>query len=356
MRVVGYIKIASCCIGTLLSLCLTGCFTIGTKIISHDRGRYNFEIAKSENSQLLLNIVRLRYLDSIDFLQINSITAQKSLQGTGTGSWNFSPASSNSLGTYLGSTLNYTDTPTISFTPLQGAEFVKNLLTPVSLKSVYFLCNTGWDLEKVLTLSFEKMNNYYNQKGFVTMGKTGIPKGYDHFLKIVKDLRTLHQRNALDFYFRTKSGGNEELVIIFHPKQELALESEVKRLLHISTNAKFMIFTTDYYATKPKNTVAIKTHSIISMLSFLANTVRLPERDKNVVPFKPFPIPFMNIYSSITPVNASIHTYYRGHFFYIKETDASSKRTFLLLNEFYQLTAGVAGGNSGVVLSLSAGK
>lgn len=353
MRVLRYSKSVFFCTVMLASLCLISCSTVGPKIIQTDRNNYNLEIAKSEDSQLLLNIVRLRYLDSIDFLQITSITAQKTVEGSGTGSLSlFNPYRAQTGGSTLGSTVSYTDAPTVSFTPLQGATFTKNLLTPVSLKSVFYLTTTGWNIEKILLLSLEKMRSFYNQPGYVTLESAVQPRGYKTFLKIVRGLRILQIHNAIDVYFRVTNSGSQQIVVVFHGKKQTRAAIEAKRLLRVPVDAKYIIFTSDYYAHYPSHVVSVKTRSLVGILSYLANTVEIPMQDSAVVPYKQVNIPFMVIHSSRTPVKARIITHYRNHYFYIDECDEASKRSFILFYNLFQLTAGVTGGNSGIVLSL----
>ena len=51
-------------------LLLTGCTSLGSRTIPRDSFNYNEAMAQSRNQQMLLNIVRLRYLDIPDFLTV----------------------------------------------------------------------------------------------------------------------------------------------------------------------------------------------------------------------------------------------------------------------------------------------
>lgn len=341
----------------LLCLSFAGCGPIaGRGLLSGDRNFYNFEISKSDNSQLLLNIVRLRHLDTIEFLQVSSITAQKSAQGSANGIYAFfNPYRALYQGSLAGGNLNYTDTPTISFTPMQGADFVGNLLTMVSLKSVFYLMNTAWNIEVILRLSMHKINDSYNEVGYVAREKNETPHGYASFLEVIHYLRILQQKNALEVFLDMK-GDEEILVFRFNRTRERATSAKIRRLLHLSPDTQTMFWTTKDYDSPPKNTVLVRTRSILQIMSYLANAIVPPPHEKGFQSFYPAKIPGIKIYSSPNPVKANISTIYKGTYYYIKDDDANSKRTFLLFNNLYQLKAGIAGSNSGVMLTLPAGK
>ena len=65
----------------LLALAVTamaGCTTnYGARAVAPSGYQYNYAIAQSQDEQLLLNIVRLRYRDTIVFMDIGSVTTQR---------------------------------------------------------------------------------------------------------------------------------------------------------------------------------------------------------------------------------------------------------------------------------------
>jgi len=98
-----------------------GC-SFGPKTIEQGHIAYNEGVKSAADDELLLNIVRLRYFDTIEFLATNSISAQTSIT-VGIGA---------ELGVErdLGSVLalprrSYSDRPTITFTPQRGREFAQ---------------------------------------------------------------------------------------------------------------------------------------------------------------------------------------------------------------------------------------
>ena len=103
---------------SLLSLLLTTCTSIGPATVPHDRLDYGSSIGNSWKEQTLLNIVKLRYADMPNFLEIAQVIAGYQLQSAVTGSFtlgNFTPRLIDRLTATGGATAAsaYTDRPTV---------------------------------------------------------------------------------------------------------------------------------------------------------------------------------------------------------------------------------------------------
>jgi hypothetical protein len=68
---------------SLLFLVLGGCQHYGPRSITEDRIPYNESIAMSWKEQTLLNIVKLRYMDTPFFIDVPQITSGYTLQAGG---------------------------------------------------------------------------------------------------------------------------------------------------------------------------------------------------------------------------------------------------------------------------------
>src|SRR5450755_324218 len=106
---------------------LAGCQHMGPGTIVDDRVPYNDAIATSWKQQTLLNIVRLRYVDVPEFIDVPSVVSGYGLDRTATGSFGasiFPHTFLNNVLTFgLGGTRTVSDHPTISYSPQTGAEF-----------------------------------------------------------------------------------------------------------------------------------------------------------------------------------------------------------------------------------------
>ena len=69
-----------CCVLLFCAfLGLTGCTGVGKMVLPPDRYGLNESLHLSQNQQILLNIVRLRYSDAPYFLGVGSVTSSYSL-------------------------------------------------------------------------------------------------------------------------------------------------------------------------------------------------------------------------------------------------------------------------------------
>ena len=121
-------------VALIIALVLTGvsgCASIGPGTVARDRFDYITAISDSWKSQMLLNLVKIRYGDAPVFLDVASVINQYAIEGSigYTGSWaqnNQLPWPWNSLHSWanLG---RYTDRPTITYSPLSGERFIQRI-------------------------------------------------------------------------------------------------------------------------------------------------------------------------------------------------------------------------------------
>ena len=109
---------------------------------------------------MLLNLVRLKYHQSEEFIRIPSITGQYTYDADigGSGSWQEGVATK--LGLSLG--VGVTSKPTIVYTPEQAQEFNRRLLAPISLETIDLLTSKGWAFNRVLRVTVRNINDVDN--------------------------------------------------------------------------------------------------------------------------------------------------------------------------------------------------
>jgi hypothetical protein len=140
----------STCLATLLCLSfLSGC---ASPVALHRAVlEYDWTVNRIETELLLLNIARMRYHEPIHFTVVSSIAATFDFRvNTGiTGVLSENPGF-DSLSLTLGASA--AENPTVSIIPIQGEEFTKRLLTPISENTVQFLADQGIDPSILLRL------------------------------------------------------------------------------------------------------------------------------------------------------------------------------------------------------------
>ncbi len=114
-------RISVLTVGAFLTI-FNGCSQLGPGRIELGRGHYNVVVQQTDNEQMLLNLVRLRYRDTPYFLQVASVSTNFEFEVSA----DVSAALSTGPNVYgLGIAGRAIESPTITYTPLQGDQFVK---------------------------------------------------------------------------------------------------------------------------------------------------------------------------------------------------------------------------------------
>ena len=128
-----------------LGVAITGCEILGPRALRAGRTDYNEAIRATEIEELLLNIVRLRFSDEPYFLQIASISSTAELAASLGGRSTFNDIDENTIE----GGLSYLERPTIIYQPLTGEKFVRQLLEPIDLNTIFLLRLAGWELDDI---------------------------------------------------------------------------------------------------------------------------------------------------------------------------------------------------------------
>ena len=138
-------------LGLMIAI-LAGCASVGPGSVSRDRFDYNTALTESWKRQILLNIVKMRYIDPVQFVDVGQIVSGYTLE-TGisvVGSATLSNFDTTSIGPTVSG--KYTDRPTITYVPLTGNAFIKSLLTPLSPENMMFAIQSGVPADMILKL------------------------------------------------------------------------------------------------------------------------------------------------------------------------------------------------------------
>lgn len=331
-------------LSAIVSLVLTllgqfGCTHIGPVSIRDDRLPYNEAIAASWKEQTLLNIVKMRYADTPFFVDVPQITGGYTLQGTATLTGGvFSPVSplatfAQQLGGILSLQGAYQDRPTISYLPQTGAQFIRNLTSPINPGSVLFLLQSGYPADIVFDLTVDSINGLRNRS--VSGGR--LRPADPEFTQIVKSIRKAQISGNVGIRVQREKDRSDSVVFFFQDRSidpELAKElAEVRRLLRLAPDASDFRIGFGATAGNP-NEIAILSRSAFRILSELAGFVEVPAEHQasGIAP----PIgehtsegrqPFRVLSSATRPADPFTSVRYEGQWFWIEKTDFASKRT-----------------------------
>jgi hypothetical protein len=324
------------------SLALTGCKSIGPGTVVRDRLEYGDVLGESWKNQMLLNLVKIRYGDSPVFLDVGSIVSGYSSQRNFSASANGNGVShgfpvGTTYGTAgLGVGGSYNDSPTITYSPLQGVKFARSLMTPIPTTALMNVIQTGFPVDQVLRLTAQSVNGLDNRRSL----DLGVQPANPEFYALLRDLRRI--QNSGDIGMRMDNVGTDvELEMVLRPKPAAAVENarlNVTKFLGLNPAAHE--FTVVYGAVQRTNTeIAILSRSIYQVLMDLSWSIAVPEGDVEKQMVTPTPAddlssdgtipPLIRIYESeARPSGAFVAIPYQGHWFWISSSDMPSKRMF----------------------------
>ena len=394
---------------------LSGC--VGPNAIRYTRLRYNEVVRDTNDEQLLINIVRLRYADSPVFIDLPNITSQFEMSGTAGylgGYGNQFKGGRTSLGN---GAMSLRDTPTLSYHPREGREIAKALLTPIS-SDLFTVVNAGADIEQLLLLTTNDINDVPNAPRSTTL----TPKVPDDNKLLLRGIRLLAELRAKDgtelalgtneetdgasdpipesavngrdlwnaardgYVFRTKG---QEKVTLLKREKDLVLKirpqfvnspemQEVERIFDlIPGQSMYKIkseLTEEAYQRRnlPKplgnDTIYMNLRSVLQIMTFLSKGVCVPEEHvlSGVVPITPGPDGQPFDWTQVTaghftvlaqkhrPRNAEVAVPYRGYWFYIAGNDVQSRASLAILEVFFALQES-DGKSAGPLLTLPLG-
>jgi len=148
-----------CC---LVSLFAAGCTSFGASMIKGERTHLNSAFQQTNDEQLLLNLVRMRYGDTAAFLEVSSISSQSRIEAALDVGAEFERVNVDTDLFSVGGSAAYATQPTITYTPLQGDAFIQRLLTPLTLEKLMLLYQSGWNIKRFFLLAVPSTNNVKN--------------------------------------------------------------------------------------------------------------------------------------------------------------------------------------------------
>jgi hypothetical protein len=391
-----------------------GC--LGPSALRSTRMKYNEAIRVTNDEQLLMNIVRLRYADSPVFIDLPNITSQFEFAGTAGflgGRGNQYPGVAN-----IGNgELVARDSPTLSFRPREGKDLSRILLTTISAE-LFSVVNAGANLEQLLLTTVEEVNDVPNApQAAVMIPRT--PDFNDEYIRGIRLLADLFQRggaelrigsqldetNASDpitatglsgddllnaanagYVYRHKGDGqfalvkrDKGLVLKIRPGFEGSPEiREFERIFRLRPGLKIYRVKSDLMENaldepSPLNegadTIYLHMRSILQILIFLSKGVCVPVEhvEDGIAPSTPGadgrPFDWTRVTagnffvrsSRSRPKDVEVAVRYRGYWFYIPRDDVNSRSILAILEILVTLEDSEGGRVGGPLLTIPVG-
>lgn len=331
-------------ISFLFFLLISCASNYGAVQLPPDRMSYNSSLQYSDTQQMLINIVRLRYTDIPYFLTVNSIMSQFNYsRHAGAGINNDPGTTSLTLGADGDVALDITESPTITYTPYQGENYVTKLLTPVDLSVAYMLLRAGWGVNAVSRLIFQTFGEHANSiiasrsvtkrvpeyKEFHELGLVFLRLQYHKYLEVTGEKLDKDFGIRLTIEHFNKIPPNDRKVLAkygFTPSTPSVL------LVNHPTNKPGEIY--------------VQTRPILGVFNYLSKGVDIPRED---ILYQRAPMTYhkdgtifdwrlitkgqMRVYTSKNkPTDAYVSVQYKNNWFYIAENDFDSKETLNMMS------------------------
>lgn len=351
-----------------LVVVVTGCVSnLGPKTVTPARFDYNQALSRSWNEQILLNLVRLRYRDTPIFLEVGTVLAQYSVTGAGTAAIAITDGDVDDDVYGIGGSVEISESPTITYTPLQGDEFVRQLLTPISPATVLLLSQAGWSIERLMLCCVNRLNDLPNAPSAAGPTPDYTPR-YQQFHRLARLLRELQVAGY--FTFRVERQDDEERFLVeVLPSEDPEVEektAEIAGILGLERGQGSYRLVDE--GSDETGDLVMSGRSLLGVFYYLSQAVSVPQThleagwvtrtlraDGSDFDWHEITGPLFRVANSADrPTNAFTAVPYRGHWYFVDDTDLNSKTTFGLLTLLFSLQASSGDGPS-PLLTVTAG-
>jgi len=360
---------------TIALFLISGCAAQGAKRVPADRFDYNGAIAQSTREQMLLNIVRSRYLEVPVFLTVSSVLTQYEYDrsvgltailefGSGTTDRGIGEAN-----------LRFSERPTITYLPVEGQEFSAQLLSDIPSEIIFAAAQAGWPVDVFMRIGIQRLGAVENMSfgEIPASGDSGSKiqvesdlKKLKRFKRMIDLIFILSDREVIEVQEIKENGKDERYLMIAEEVAEdmRPMLAELRQLIGLSNRNRFRI--TGRVTNIKDDEISIQTRSVMAMMEFMARGVEVPrehledgwvidyglqntegELARELVPFK--------MHSSKNrPENVFAAVRFRDYWYYIDEADITSKRALSLIIVLFRLQAPTPSG-AAPILTLPTG-
>jgi len=354
---------------------ISGCAAQGAKRVPRDRFDYNAALAQSTREQMLLNIVRSRYLEVPVFLTVSSVLTQYEYDSSidlsgilefGTGTTDRAIGSAN---------LRFSERPTITYLPVEGQEFAAHLLSDIPAEIIFAAAQAGWPVDVFMRIAIQRLGAAEN----MSFGEIPASGDSDSKTQVESDLKKLRRfERMINLIFILSDNevievqGVEEddnserhLIIAEEVPEDLRPRlNELRQLIGLGNRNRFRI--TDRVTNLKDDEISIQTRSVMAMMEFMARGVEVPLEhleDGWVIDYglqtsegetAKALIPFTMHSSKSRPANVFAAVRFRDYWYYIDHADIISKRALSLIIVLFRLQAPTPSG-AAPILTLPTG-
>jgi hypothetical protein len=322
-----------------------------------NRTHYNMAVQQTDAQELLLNLVRLRYRDTPFFLEVASISANLKFQVDAEAGGLIPSSGANVVS--LGGGIAYEESPTMTYTPLRGKQFVTQMLEPVELEILLLLSYSGWSVERVFRLLVQEINGVQNAP--TASGPTPVIEPvFQRFRRVSELLRVLQLHDLVDISTAPSDAegdrekGQQRRIFLLLKAEALGRPEtqELVDLLKLTPGRRYYEIVSRVGQFNPDE-ISIIPRSVTAAMYYASQGIEVQQEDEeggrvtvtldnqgNRFNWKKVTGGFFRVESGSKPTDAYVSINYRGHWFFIDDADLESKSTFVLLTTVLALQAG----------------
>ena len=354
---------------------ISGCAAQGAKRVPRDRFDYNAALAQSTREQMLLNIVRSRYLEVPVFLTVSSVLTQYEYDSSiGLGGIFESGAGTNDI--FTGDTnLRFSERPTITYLPIEGQEFSAHLLSDVPVDLFFAAAQAGWSIDVFMRIGIQRLGAAENMS-FAEVPAAGYGdlktqfadefKKLKRFERMIELIFILSDSEVIEVQEAKENGKGVRYLLIAEevPEDLRPMLDDLRQLIGLANRNRFRI--TERVTNIKDDEISIQTRSVMAMMEFMARGVEVPPayiEEGRVIDYglqsgegevAKGLIPFRMRSSKNRPQDVFAKVRYQDYWYYIDHTDITSKRALSLIIVLFRLQAPTPAG-AAPILTLPTG-
>jgi hypothetical protein len=360
------------CLAGFLLLSIGGCTNIGPGRLDQDHLGYARAVANAEMEQTLLNMVLRRYADVPTFLSLNQVVQSYTLQASAGVSAGTNVTLVGQTGTLTGNA-QFSQTPTMTFSPITGAQFAGSFVRPFAPYELFPLAQNGVPIAVLLRFAVQSIGDLNNALRLenTPLASSARQVGSPGFFKLLDDLQTLQDGGALSFRFTTsksdaptnsKTEPRVYLSISTGADSTLdAVAAETRRLLNVGPGEIEIIYA---QTASNRNQVAMITRSFIGILAYVSAQIDVPNADVDThrtIPSIGYastgqrPSVVVQTSTSLArPDSAFVAIVYRNRWFWIADNDFESKVAFSAIQILMNIAQGETNNKNAPILTIPA--
>jgi hypothetical protein len=320
------------------------CVPIGPSQLRSDQVAYADAIGDANQRLALSNIVKIRYGDTPTFLSARQVVAGYQLQAVADAGVNFeNPLNEGSLrlgSANLGVAGSFSNNPTITYSPVSGADFGALLLAPISPAELFGLILGGAPPDLVLGLGLAQINGERN----ALLLRPDTAGGERRFTEVLDLMVELHDAGLLQLRIEGEGKGRVPHLVLADGRAGKVEPEGLAKLRELLELAPGKVDFPLIYGTGQgaPDSIRVLTRSISEIMKDLAGQIEVPQEDVALgrTPARlherarpPLAVRLTVQVSELPPLLDEVFASarYRGRWYWIANTDFGSKRVLSFL-------------------------